>query len=86
MEGLCQSWPMQTLQETLTVVRVRKALRSGAARQMRERAGLSQSEAARAIGVHEVTLSDWERGRNAPRFDAAMAYARLLDELSEVAK
>ena len=70
--------------EALTVVRVRKALRSGEARELRVRAGLSQNEAARAIGVHELTVSDWERGRNAPRFDAALAYARFLESLREV--
>ena len=33
---------------------------------IRERAGLSQSEFARLIGVSVRTLQDWEQGRRAP--------------------
>lgn len=33
---------------------------------IRERAGLSQSEFARLIGVSIRTLQDWEQGRRAP--------------------
>ena len=32
----------------------------------RESAGLSQTQLARAAGVHVTSVSDWERGRNVP--------------------
>ncbi len=36
-------------------------------------AGLSQAEAARRVGVCQVTWSSWERGRIAPRIAHAVA-------------
>jgi transcriptional regulator with XRE-family HTH domain len=35
-------------------------------RQARKSAGLSQSQLASKIGAHVTSVSDWERGRNAP--------------------
>jgi transcriptional regulator with XRE-family HTH domain len=35
-------------------------------RQARKNAGLSQSQLAGKIGAHVTSVSDWERGRNAP--------------------
>ena len=41
-------------------------------RQYRERLGLSQSQLARALGVHVQTLSKWERDRQGIRHGAAL--------------
>lgn len=68
----------------LRVARLRRDLRSGRARTIRERAGLSQSELARTLGVHAVTVNGWECGRKTPRFDMALRYGALLDELRRV--
>jgi transcriptional regulator with XRE-family HTH domain len=38
----------------------------GRIRQARKRANLSQSQLAAKIGAHVTSVSDWERGRNAP--------------------
>lgn len=53
----------------------------------RERAGLSQAQAAAGIGVHEMTISKWERGTMEMGADKALRLAALygvsLDELTE---
>ena len=70
--------------DAIRIVKLRRSLKSGEAREVRERAGLSQADVARALGVHEMTLGGWERGQKVPRSTTALAYARLLDELREV--
>jgi DNA-binding transcriptional regulator YiaG len=70
----------------VTVARVRSQLQSGEARAIREQAGLSQQEIARSLGVHELSVNAWETGRKVPRYDAALAYARLLDQLQDLAR
>ena len=47
--------------------------------------GMSQAQAAAAIGVSNVTLSKWENGRAKPSADSLMkmakAYGTTIDEL-----
>jgi DNA-binding transcriptional regulator YiaG len=68
-----------TLEQLAALSRVRSLAASGDARAVRERAGLSLSEMAGTIGVGISTLSRWERAERAPRGEAALAYARVLE-------
>ena len=49
------------------------------AKELRERAGLSQAAFARRLGVRQQTVSEWETGRYAPR-GASLTVLRLLEE------
>ena len=53
---------------------------------LRQAAGLSQSQLARAAGVPPGSLKNWEQGRRLPQLDAACRLARAvgvsLDELA----
>jgi transcriptional regulator with XRE-family HTH domain len=55
-------------------------------KRLREAAGLSQSELARASGVPLKSYQQWEQGRRTPLLDAAARVARALkvplDELA----
>lgn len=51
------------------------------ARRIRVRAGLSQGQLARTIGVARTTLMHWENGRAQPSELLRDRYARVLDEL-----
>jgi DNA-binding transcriptional regulator YiaG len=64
------------------LIRVRRLAATGAARAMREDAGLSLSELADAAQVHKVTVFRWEHGQRRPRGTAALRYLEVLDELS----
>jgi len=56
-------------------------------RQIRETAGLSLREAARALGIAPMTLHRWERGQCAPRtLELAGRYRTFLDRVEEVLK
>ena len=48
-------------------------------RALRRRSGLSQAAFARRLGVRQQTVSEWERGRYAPR-GASLTVLRLLEE------
>jgi transcriptional regulator with XRE-family HTH domain len=53
---------------------------------LREAAGLSQSQLARASGVPLRSYQQWEQGRRTPLFDAAVKIADALDvSLDELA-
>jgi len=52
------------------------------ARRVRRRAGLSQAEFARRIGISVVTVRDWEHGKALPD-GAARALLRVLDRVPE---
>lgn len=60
---------------------LRELTSSGAARDIRVAARLSQSDIARSIDVDASTIARWEAGKRLPRGDAAIAYARLLQRL-----
>ncbi len=63
------------------LIRVRRLAATGAARAMREDAGLSLSELADAVQVHKVTIFRWEHGQRRPRGSAAERYLRVLEDL-----
>lgn len=46
---------------------------------LREAAGLSQSQLARAAGVPVKSYQQWEQGRRTPLLDAAARIAEALD-------
>lgn len=49
-------------------------------KRIRQAAGVSIRDAARALGTHPMTLIRWERGEQ-PRRENAIAYRHLLDAL-----
>jgi DNA-binding transcriptional regulator YiaG len=79
-----------TLQETnsevselLERVRARRRLPPAAERRrIRQAAGISQDDMARALGVSQMSIWRWERGTRPREHEAA--YARLLDELERL--
>jgi DNA-binding transcriptional regulator YiaG len=68
--------------DAVRLSRIRRLAESGAARAIRESAGLSLTEAAEGAGVHRITVHRWERGSRRPRGDAALRYLDLLEQLS----
>lgn len=54
-------------------------------RRVREAARVSQRQVADELGVSNMTVSDWERGKFAPTLENAIAYRRLLEELADAA-
>jgi len=64
------------------LIRVRRLAVTGAARALREEAGLSLAEVADAAQVHKVTVFRWEHGQRRPHGEAAARYLRVLDELT----
>lgn len=59
----------------------RNLAKSGAARLIREGAGLSTAELAAELGVSPGAVSLWERGLRTPRGDVAGRYAQVLQTL-----
>jgi putative transcriptional regulator len=51
-------------------------------RRVRRKAGLSQAEFARRIGISVATVRDWERGKLLPQ-GAARALLRVIDRVPE---
>ena len=63
--------------------RLRRLVATGAARAIREGAGLSLTELGHEASVDRTTIHRWERGRRRPRRGAGAArYLRALEELS----
>lgn len=60
---------------------VRGLVRTGAARAIRQNAGLSLGEVAGTIGVSAGTILRWETQTRVPHGEAAVAYGRLLRSL-----
>jgi DNA-binding transcriptional regulator YiaG len=70
-------------QSDLTAIaRIRAELRSGDARRVRQAAGVSAAEVARIIRVSRATVSDWESGHKTPTGEHALAYGKLLRQLT----
>jgi DNA-binding transcriptional regulator YiaG len=63
------------------LVRIRRLTRTGEAREIRERARLSQQEIATALGVSVSAIHRWETNDRRPRGAAALRYAELLESL-----
>lgn len=55
---------------------------SGAARAVRESAGLSLAEVAAECAVTKSAVHRWETGQRAPRGEAALRYLTLLDGIT----
>ena len=70
---------------TLRVAYVRRLAARGAARAMREAAGLSVRDLAKSLSVSPSTVSRCERGQSRPRADFALRWAALLDDLGRAA-
>lgn len=51
-------------------------------RLLRERAGLTQSELARALGTTRPTVTRYETGTRTPRGETLLRYLDLLDRLA----
>ena len=79
---------MSSMDDVLAVAHLRAQLRndicSGRARQIREKAGLTQSEVARAIDVSQAAIAKWETGKRTPTGNVAERYAALLYRLGQV--
>lgn len=60
------------------VARGRRAVVEGRLRRVREAAGLTQADIARAVGTTASAVSRWEAGRRRPRADAAERLGRIL--------
>ncbi|WP_060887529.1 telomere-associated protein Tap [Streptomyces caniscabiei] len=52
-------------------------------RRLREAAGLSQAQVAKALDTRREAVGNWEAGRTEPRPPQRAAYARLLEKLAE---
>ena len=76
---------MDATEEALTIVRVRGWLRSGRAREIRQRAGLSQSDVGRAVGTDYSQVCRWETGKAVPVRGAVLKLAELYDGLQRLA-
>jgi transcriptional regulator with XRE-family HTH domain len=77
---------MDAAEEALAVTRARSWLRSGRARAIRKRAGLSQADVARAVGTDHPQVSRWESGLYAPARGTALRLALLYEQLEEIAR
>jgi DNA-binding transcriptional regulator YiaG len=66
----------------LALVRVRAAVRSGAAKRVRQAAGLTKIEVARSIGTSHACVSRWEDKKRVPQGQPAIRYLRLLERLA----
>jgi transcriptional regulator with XRE-family HTH domain len=75
-----------TTRDVELIADVRRKLRTGEARTLRLAAGMNLAEVARALGVSRPTPSRWERCLRVPRQREALAYAKLLARLEEVAR
>lgn len=75
---------MNAAEETLAVAQVRAWLRSGQARKIRERAGISQADLALAAGTSGPQVSRWECGYAVPVRGSALKLAKLYKELEEI--
>lgn len=64
------------------LIRVRRMAATGAARSIRQEAGLSLTELAEAADVHRTTIFRWEHGQRRPRGAPALRYLAVLEELS----
>ncbi len=52
-------------------------------RALRQSAGLSQADIAKATGVHKSAVSRWESGTSDPTGEQLVAYVALLMELRD---
>jgi DNA-binding transcriptional regulator YiaG len=72
--------------DILAVAQLRADLRSGRAKEIRERAHLSLAEVARALKTDPSAVWGWESGRRVPRGENATRYADLLWQLDKLTR
>lgn len=72
-----------SVSEALLLVEARTYASTGQAVAIRQAAGLSQGEIARAIGTTRSSISRWEAKLRRPSGPPAIAWARLLRELAK---
>ena len=81
----CHMTPWQDLgmdlERLMLIVDARRRAQDGSARRIRQQAGLTLAEVAKALGVDESSVSRWEGGSRQPRADVAVRWAQLLAEL-----
>ena len=65
-------------ENVILLVEARRAAETGQARELREAAGLSQGEIARAAFVSPATVSRWEARVRRPTGEPAVRWARVL--------
>ena len=65
----------------IALTKVRGLAQSGAARAIREGAGLSLREVAEVVGVDRTTIFRWEIGTRRPQGHKAITYGQLLDDI-----
>lgn len=75
---------MNLFAETLELARVNELLQSGEAANVRRRAGVTQSQVARTIGVRPATVCRWEKGERTPTSRSAVRLGALLDDLARI--
>jgi DNA-binding transcriptional regulator YiaG len=72
------------LEDALQRERLRERLpRPEVCRSLRETAGLTQADVARAVGCQRASVSRWEAGKRRPRGDLADAYIRVVQRLAD---
>lgn len=74
---------MDTDNAALALVALRRMCRSGEAREIREKSGLSQAEMAAGIPASRAAVSAWELGTRIPHGEAAERYLALLLTLAD---
>jgi transcriptional regulator with XRE-family HTH domain len=67
--------------DPIALARLRRRIKSGAARDIRQNAGLSLAEVADPTKVSPSTVLRWERGECMPHGEKAERYAGILDDL-----
>jgi transcriptional regulator with XRE-family HTH domain len=75
---------MDAADEALAVTRARSWLRSGKAKAIRKRAGLSQADVGGAVGTGGPQISRWESGVYVPTRSSALKLAILYEQLEEI--
>jgi len=73
---------MSATDDARRIAYARRLARTGAARAMREDAGLSLRELARGLDMATSTVHRWEMGANRPRGNAALRWLAMLEELA----
>ncbi|MDQ4213780.1 helix-turn-helix transcriptional regulator [Microbacterium capsulatum] len=66
---------------TLQLLNVRQMCRTGEAREIRIKSGLSLAELAKDVHRNKTTVHNWETGKTQPRGDAAIVYGERLLQL-----
>jgi transcriptional regulator with XRE-family HTH domain len=76
---------MDPTKRVVEVARLYRLQRSGQAKRIREQAGITGVEMAKALGIRETTYWRWEGisgHQSRPRPEAALRWLALLDQLA----